>query len=451
MIEDIKSSESKVQEKIKEEVQVVKYPRENGLVMVSYGEQIKLKPSAKESEEKYFLVRPIKDAIFILKDGQEIDLIRLLSIPDDWEILEAPEEVNFVSTFPEEKFILISSIEEIAFEESVKPKDIFAKTKEIQNVYGKEGLRFAYSQNLNRLQAIRKVPFFSSYLGIFILAHETNHAKKVYSQEEIERRGEIRAKKREEMNEKDIDDYANLVIEDEYQANRQAIKTILELRKKGIDLVPKANLQELEDISYQALWSYEQKLYPAIPRLKALIERFKNVAVRLLELKEEQISSNRIYQYLKERKLHQPSFKFLYGRKAKDWLIKRGLVNNLQSAPDAILIFNLPKPLAHWWYKGAGKEWVTQGIPAQGAPNLWGEMYEEMMPKMWKLKNIIDGFEEDIFCFDPIIQKELRKLSQGFKEFNGLGLRINEPGEHDPKNYYYVWGWWLSEQKKDQI
>lgn len=76
--------------------------------------------------------------------------------------------------------------------------------------------------------------------------------------------------------------------------------------------------------------------------------------------------------------------------------------------PDEILVvFNLPKPLDFFWRKG-------HEVPTPTVIG-WGNIYERTIPNVW------DEWDEA----GPRFGLEVN--------------RLNQPGEHEPGNYYYVW------------
>jgi len=80
-----------------------------------------------------------------------------------------------------------------------------------------------------------------------------------------------------------------------------------------------------------------------------------------------------------------------------------------------LLVFQLPKPLAQFWWKGGADSWGNLAEDINDTAIEWGHFYRELMPVVWE--------------------------TQGRHE-NESGLyfqRVNDIGEHDPKKYYYIW------------
>lgn len=88
--------------------------------------------------------------------------------------------------------------------------------------------------------------------------------------------------------------------------------------------------------------------------------------------------------------------------------------------PIVYVVFNLPKPLAAYWFKGGADSWGkgAMNIHKKGNKNLieWGHFYRELMPICW---GEVDDFNTE--------QKRFHLE------------RLNDIGEHDPKLFYYIW------------
>jgi hypothetical protein len=147
-----------------------------------------------------------------------------------------------------------------------------------------------------------------------------------------------------------------------------------------------------------------------------LSTHFQEAFLALLETyhKEERNISPRIISYLKEKGLDLPKFTISYKEYAQSIVDNFGLDHKVND--DALLLaFKLPKPLAHFWWKGGIHSWGTGGKDVGAHVVEWGDFYRELMIKTWTM--------------------------QGYYQ-NERGLRfrrINVAGEHDSKKYYYVW------------
>lgn len=80
-----------------------------------------------------------------------------------------------------------------------------------------------------------------------------------------------------------------------------------------------------------------------------------------------------------------------------------------------LLVFQLPKPLAHFWWKGGTDSWGDLAEDVGGTVIEWGHFYRKLMPVIWEAQ----GRHEN--------------------ENGLLFYRLNDFGEHDPTQYYYVW------------
>jgi len=125
--------------------------------------------------------------------------------------------------------------------------------------------------------------------------------------------------------------------------------------------------------------------------------------------------SQRIIDYLVERNLVIPSFEILNGQNASERLKDIGLSDEYVEEGSFVLIFQLPKPMAQFWWKGGAESWSSFGVEVDGMVIEWGYFYREIMPIVWGLQGYYENEVELQF------------------------LRVNEIGQHDPKNYYYVW------------
>lgn len=122
-----------------------------------------------------------------------------------------------------------------------------------------------------------------------------------------------------------------------------------------------------------------------------------------------------IIRKMKEKGYDLPRFAIKQGAAAQKFAQENGL-DWWQPEEDSImLIFNLPPPLARFWYRGGTDSWgeLSKEIPPENIE--WGHLYRETMPVIWEAV----GEEE---C-------------EGELNF----WRINDVGQHKPNKYYYVW------------
>ncbi|MFH1621050.1 MAG: hypothetical protein ABIB04_03120 [Patescibacteria group bacterium] len=147
-----------------------------------------------------------------------------------------------------------------------------------------------------------------------------------------------------------------------------------------------------------------------------LSEDYKKTFLSLLEQyrKERRQISQKIVDYLLEKEFILPTFVIADRESAKSLLEEYGFGGDIGER-DLLLVFQLPKPLAHFWWKGGADSWGDAAVDVKDQAIEWGHFYRELMPVVWEM--------------------------QGYYE-NETGLdfyRINDIGVHDPKKYYYIW------------
>jgi len=122
----------------------------------------------------------------------------------------------------------------------------------------------------------------------------------------------------------------------------------------------------------------------------------------------------KIVEYLLEKNFVLPNFTIASQEQAQALLEEYGYVGEMNEQK-LLLVFNLPKPLAHFWWKGGADSWGDLAEDIHDTAIEWGHFYRELMPVVWE--------------------------TQGRHENeNGLDFyRVNGTGEHDPKKYYYIW------------
>ncbi len=126
---------------------------------------------------------------------------------------------------------------------------------------------------------------------------------------------------------------------------------------------------------------------------------------------------DRTLTYLEESGLTDPNFKFRLGAEADILLGELGLGTGKPeiSSDNGVLVFNLPKPLAKFWWKSDSLPGLASHRKPLGSVIEWGGIYYDLMPIVW---NITEEFElGNHLIFD----------------------RINGLGQHVPDSYYYVW------------
>lgn len=147
-----------------------------------------------------------------------------------------------------------------------------------------------------------------------------------------------------------------------------------------------------------------------------LSEEFKQTFLSLLEQyqNERRQIPQKIVDYLLEKNFDLPNFIIAHGEKVQELLEEYGLYIETNDQT-LLLVFQLPKPLSQFWWKGGADSWGTLSEDVQNTVIEWGHFYRELMSVVW--------------------QEQGRHENE-----NGLGFqRVNKVGEHDPKKYYYVW------------
>ncbi|PIR06238.1 MAG: hypothetical protein COV55_04625 [Candidatus Komeilibacteria bacterium CG11_big_fil_rev_8_21_14_0_20_36_20] len=121
--------------------------------------------------------------------------------------------------------------------------------------------------------------------------------------------------------------------------------------------------------------------------------------------------TDKMIQKMMERGYDVPDFSIHGSQSAQEFLSQREELG-IDSFSDNFLInFQLPKPLAKFWYKGGNG---SKSQPVKDGEIEWGHFYRMAMPMIY---NGVDR-----------------------AGMQGLYLnRLNQFGQHDPKKYYYLW------------
>ena len=145
-------------------------------------------------------------------------------------------------------------------------------------------------------------------------------------------------------------------------------------------------------------------------------EDFKQTFLSLLDQyrKERRQISQKIVDHLLEKNFVLPNFTIASREQAEALLEEYGLSEEINEQ-NLLLVFQLPKPLAQFWWKGGADSWGDLAEDINDTAIEWGHFYRELMPVVWETQ----GRHENENGLD-------------FYRFNGIG-------EHDPKKYYYVW------------
>ena len=124
--------------------------------------------------------------------------------------------------------------------------------------------------------------------------------------------------------------------------------------------------------------------------------------------------SQKIVDYLKEKSFDMPQFNIYDNYGSKRFLEDMGFDYQIDKQ-NFLISFQLPKPLAQFWWKGGANSWGEISVNLDDKLIEWGHFYRELMPVIWEKQ----GYFED----------------ETYLDF----YRINDPGEHDPKKFYYLW------------
>ena len=121
--------------------------------------------------------------------------------------------------------------------------------------------------------------------------------------------------------------------------------------------------------------------------------------------------TDKMIQKMMERGYDVPDFSIHGSQSAQEFLSQRTELG-IDSFNDNFLVnFQLPKPLAKFWYKGGNG---SKSVPVKDGEIEWGHFYRMCMPIIY---NGVDR-----------------------SQMSGLYLnRLNSFGQHDPKKYYYLW------------
>jgi len=112
-----------------------------------------------------------------------------------------------------------------------------------------------------------------------------------------------------------------------------------------------------------------------------------------------------------ERGYDVPDFSIYGSKSAQDFLSEQSELGIDDYSDNFLVNFQLPKPLARFWYKGGSG---SRSVPVKDGEIEWGHFYRLAM---------------------PVIYSGIDKA-----QMSGLYLnRLNQFGQHDPKKYYYLW------------
>jgi len=236
------------------------------------------------------------------------------------------------------------------------------------------------------------------------------------------------------------------------QMKAEAEKAMQEAKEAGADEITeeqlqklKEQLEQLEEVAKQIAESGALEEELAKPEEEPIVYNIKEYGINEAELTPEQLENlqkvrtfaqgtskayrtvmrllmtgyqqknpnftDKMIQKMMERGYDVPDFSIHGSQSAQEFLSQREELG-IDSFSDNFLInFQLPKPLAKFWYKGGNG---SKSQPVKDGEIEWGHFYRMAMPMIY---NGVDR-----------------------AGMQGLYLnRLNQFGQHDPKKYYYLW------------
>lgn len=121
-----------------------------------------------------------------------------------------------------------------------------------------------------------------------------------------------------------------------------------------------------------------------------------------------------IIAYMEKTGMNLAQFSMFEGDSAISKTIEYGL-DEMEDKNGLMIVFNLPKPIGQFWWKGGTGLWGEQAVDVDGKVIEWGIFYRKLMDTVW----------ETIGYYESETSLVLR--------------RLNAIGDLDPRNYYYVW------------
>src|SRR3989339_1526103 len=91
----------------------------------------------------------------------------------------------------------------------------------------------------------------------------------------------------------------------------------------------------------------------------------------------------KIVDYFIEKNFVLPNFIITNGKQARALLEEYGVDGNMNEQ-NLLLVFQLPKPLAQFWWKGGADSWGDMSVDIKDQTIEWGHFYRELMPVVWE-------------------------------------------------------------------
>lgn len=153
---------------------------------------------------------------------------------------------------------------------------------------------------------------------------------------------------------------------------------------------------------------------------KELLERWRSEMQTCLEewsdaikdlISQDEKISPKIREYLENKGMDLPTFDLYAKNEADEALQKFGFNGEKIEMGNFLVVFNLPKPLSQFWWKGGAESWGSESRDVRKMVIEWGRIYRLIIPVIWYAVDRSTSTME----------------------------RINPCGVHDPKQYYYLW------------
>lgn len=170
-----------------------------------------------------------------------------------------------------------------------------------------------------------------------------------------------------------------------------------------------------------------QKFHPAeqrelVGRAGAFAERVvQRLQARFHELldawqREHSPISRDMSAYIREQGMDKPTLRIYDAQTGATCLQKYGYRDNFLKNDDLVIVFDLPKPVSAYWWKG--RKLIDKAKEKQAVGGMaieWGALYDEMLDDLWAEVG--------------------REQCEGELSFS----RVNDTGEHKSLEFYYIW------------
>ena len=124
--------------------------------------------------------------------------------------------------------------------------------------------------------------------------------------------------------------------------------------------------------------------------------------------------SPEIIAYMEKTGMNLAQLSVFEGDDAQSKTLEYG-IDKMEDENGLMIVFNLPKPIRQFWWKGGTGLWGSEAVDVEGKVIEWGYFYRKLMDTVWET---IGYWESET----PLVLR-----------------RLNAIGDHDPKNFYYVW------------